>query len=365
MTARASKRVGRWSRRLAALLLGTVAAIVLGEGAYRLLEPTPYRLTEYVTVDGREIPPCEAVNLFGRIAEQELYLPKPHAWLPAGLRVRMRYDRPRAKYFDTDGSIPLSFNSLGFRDDEFAAAKPAGELRILAIGDSFTYGWGVRIEDAWPQRLERDLARDRPRGVQVMNAGLAVRAATPDGYDRWLESDGLLLGPDLVIVGLCLNDMGEVPMLAYPIVPPQPVLGGWSRALDAAWREIRQARVRNEHRDLSDIVAREPKYWNATQAALKRMRDMLVARRIPFLVVVFPMFSQLDRDYPYARLHVMATRFCLDAGIECLDLGPRFVGTDADHWTVHPTDQHPNDLAHAEFAIAIAGFLRDRGLLPR
>lgn len=353
----------RWSGRLLALGLGTVMAYALGESAYRIFEPQPYRISDYVTVDGMEIPECESTNLFGRVAEQLLYLHKPHGMLPAGLRVRIRYDRPKAPYFDASGCIPLSINSLGFRDDEFAVHKPAGELRVLALGDSFTYGWGVRAEDSWPERLERLLSGRRAGPVQVVNAGFAAGAATPDGYDRWLASDGLLLSPDLVIVGLCLNDMGEVPMLAYPIVPDKPVLGGYSKLLNAAWREWRQAAARNQRVDMSQIVLAEPKYWLATQAALLRMRDMLRERSIPFLVVVFPMFSQLERDYPYAGLHRLAAGFCAEMSIPHLDLAERFVGQDAEQWTVHPTDQHPNHIAHAMFAAAIEACLLDRRML--
>jgi len=330
-----------------------------------MAEPRPYRPSDYLSASGRELPWCEVVNLFGRVSEQDRYLARPHGTLPAGLRVRMRYDRPRWPYFDADGAVPVEVNSFGLRDDEFPIQKPPGEVRVLAVGDSFTYGWGVRGEQAWPQVLERWLAERLARPVQVANAGFAAGAATPDGYDRWVASDGLLLAPDLVIVGFCLNDMGEVPMLAYPIVPPEPVLGGWSRAVDAAWRELRQWRVQRSRADLAAIVERDPVHWQATQAGLLRLRDMLRDRGVPLLVVVFPMFSQLERDYPYARLHAMVREFGTASGIAVLDLASQFVGRDENALTVHPTDQHPNAIAHGEIAAAIGRHVECERLLAR
>ena len=335
---------------------------MLGEIAARILTPAPYRIAEYLTVDGQEIPACEQANLFLRTAEQTLYLSKPHGTLPAGLHVRMRYDRPRAEGFDADGCVTLTINSLGFRDEEFPVQKPRGEFRILALGDSFTYGWGVANGDDWPQQLERLLAHTRG-SCEVVNAGFATGAATPDGYDRWLASDGMQLQPDLVVVGLCLNDMGEVPMLAYPVVGREPVLGGWSRLLDLSWQSFRQHQVRRERRDHGEIVRRNPTYWNATTAALRRLRDQLAGAHVPLLLVVFPMLSQLREHYPYASLHAMARTFADAEGIACLDLMQAFVGRDEDTLTVHPTDQHPNAAAHREFAAHIHTELAARGWL--
>jgi hypothetical protein len=39
--------------------------------------------------------------------------------------------------------------------DEFSAQKPDGEFRILMLGDSMTFGWGVDVKDTLPSRLER------------------------------------------------------------------------------------------------------------------------------------------------------------------------------------------------------------------
>lgn len=351
----------RWRNRLVAFAVGSALALLLAESVYRLCEPVPYRPSDYLALGGEPLPQCEQDNTFGRVAEQGLYAQPPSGMLPAGLRVRMRYDRPVGADFDADGGVTIAINSLGFRDDEFPVAKPAGEFRVLAIGDSFTYGWGVPGDAAWPQVLERELGQQQRRAVQVVNAGFAAGAATPDGYDRWFEAAGKRLDADLVIVGLCLNDLGAVPMLGYDVVPNEPVFGGCSRLLDAAWREWRQWRARTAPRDFGDLVRADPSWWNATQRGLRRLREAAAADGVPCLVVVFPMLSRLGDDYPYVSLHDLVREHCAAAAIPHLDLLADCRGRDAAGLTVHPTDQHPNRVAHALFAAAIARDLRRRG----
>lgn len=52
------------------------------------------------------------------------------------------------KYYNTCPDVVYNFNSLGYRTaDEYTGTE------ILAVGDSFTLGLGVNIEDTWPAQL--------------------------------------------------------------------------------------------------------------------------------------------------------------------------------------------------------------------
>ena len=63
--------------------------------------------------------------------------------------------------------LTLTTNARGFRNTrEFATGVPDGVTRIVAIGDSFTLGFGAGDADAWPARLERECPR-----VEVPNLG--------------------------------------------------------------------------------------------------------------------------------------------------------------------------------------------------
>lgn len=89
-------------------------------------------------------------------------------------------------------------NSLGFKDREFTLQKTS-KFRILAIGDSFTFGWGVNNEDTWCKRLEANL---RNSGLDVEILDLGKPGAGPRRYAKIAECTVPRLKPDLVIIGM-------------------------------------------------------------------------------------------------------------------------------------------------------------------
>jgi lysophospholipase L1-like esterase len=110
---------------------------------------------------------------------------------------------------------PFTTNSRGLRDSEYPEAKPAGTVRIVALGDSSLFGWGVRVEDTTTEVLERLLngANGLPR-VEVINF------ATP-GYNTAIEADVFALkalgyDPDVVLVNFNTNDYDVPAFMKQP-----------------------------------------------------------------------------------------------------------------------------------------------------
>jgi lysophospholipase L1-like esterase len=111
---------------------------------------------------------------------------------------------PNAKYhFQTpEFSYTVQTNSLGFRDRNFDLSKKE-KFRILAIGDSFTYGWGVETDQSWPKVLE---SRLRTSGYDVEIANLGKPGGSPTDYADIAEKATPLLKPDLLIIGVLQSD---------------------------------------------------------------------------------------------------------------------------------------------------------------
>lgn len=102
--------------------------------------------------------------------------------------------------------INVHINSKGLRDREYAYEKRPGTRRVLVIGDSFVWGYGVEERETFAKVLETGLAH-RDVDVDVINGGVAGYGT--DQELLWLRSEGVRYRPDLVILVMCGNDDDE------------------------------------------------------------------------------------------------------------------------------------------------------------
>lgn len=95
--------------------------------------------------------------------------------------VAMHRDAPAPRLYELrpgwrgamDNTHTAAVNAMGHRGPERAWDKPAGTLRILALGGSNTFGAGVDDADTWPQLLEDELGGRCARPVEVWNLGVS------------------------------------------------------------------------------------------------------------------------------------------------------------------------------------------------
>jgi lysophospholipase L1-like esterase len=140
----------------------------------------------------------------------------------------------RMKPFAMMDGMPL--NSLGFRDDERIVTEQA-KLNVLCLGDSTTFGWSVRPEEAYPARLER-LLQGTLDGVEVFNAGVPSYTVY-QGLQLYLHHLRGLRRWDVVVVTFGWNETpGEELDLEYAMRRP-PVSAPWLRATLGAAHRLR------------------------------------------------------------------------------------------------------------------------------
>jgi hypothetical protein len=101
-----------------------------------------------------------------------------------------------AVYRQPEFEIAEATNELGLRDHPIGP-KRAGTLRILGLGDSFSYSNSVNLGETFFKQLERCLDAGAP--AEVINA--AVPAYSTLQEYRYLERDGVALAPDVVVLG--------------------------------------------------------------------------------------------------------------------------------------------------------------------
>lgn len=258
---------------------------------------------------------------------------------------------------------PVHLNAAGFRDGPFNADKPAGTYRVAIVGDSFTYGNGVRQQDRYSDLLRVAL----PDHIEVLNFG-AGGANTPEHLNliaRLLPD----LHPDFVLLQWYVNDMEDDDSTGRPSFQPLIPL----RALHA-WLN-----------DSSALYTVANMRWAETQVALgmtvsypeylrrrlgdpnghdaQRDRHLLLdlierCRRanVPIGIVLFPdtAGSDFGRGYPFAYLHERVLAVCGEQNLVCLDLRNAF-STVKDHRLLWASrlDHHPSALANKIAAMKI------------
>ena len=115
----------------------------------------------------------------------------------------------------------LRSNSSGFRTKEFDV-KSAGVTRIVTLGDSSTFGWGVDSYYTYQALLEPRLRED-DRATEVLNLG--IPGYTSRHGRGVMDHYGLALNPDVFILSFGANDGRWVPQWADDIL-----------SLDDTWR---------------------------------------------------------------------------------------------------------------------------------
>ena len=125
-------------------------------------------------------------------AFQQLFVPDP----AAGHRLR---PGASTRYTTAEFSTTIAINAQGVRDDEPVGPKPAGERRVVVLGDSIVFAVQVEQRETFCEGLERRLnaGRDGWR-YRVINAG--VQGFGPIEEARFFETVASAFSPDLVLV---------------------------------------------------------------------------------------------------------------------------------------------------------------------
>ena len=115
-------------------------------------------------------------------------------------RITFTYDGNPRGYFNDRNEVHHDVNPSGFRGPAFQPKQP-GERHLVFLGDSFTFGEGVRNEDVFPEVAARILRGDTEQ-VEAYNLGVGGYN-TSQSLDL-LKRAGLGMQPDAVILDIVL-----------------------------------------------------------------------------------------------------------------------------------------------------------------
>jgi hypothetical protein len=274
----------------------------------------------------------------------------------------------------------IDINSAGLRDVEHAP-ESHGAFRIALVGDSFTFGMGVDLEDTYGKQLEQRL-RSAGKPAEVASFGVVA-------YQLWqlvrvLQNKVAEFHPDLVVIAFFYDDLTQPsppdgPLARNPFATTEPseytdsellnLARNAYRAVSARFRYLNGApylRKIDERRGLIGPGSKYDLYYRA-QAGLLDETTYASARRdfetisawsktnaTPVLAVLIPDSSQLGHPDREAANRFFAAELAR-VGIPFHDLTPA-LERDPDPRTLYlfPVDAHTTPKANGLIADEIA-----------
>ena len=268
---------------------------------------------------------------------------RPHH--PDDVNAVDRFDR-----FTRLRRFQASTNAQGLRGPNFAS--PAPGFRILCIGDSVTFGWGVADDETYPAHLGRTL------NLEVLNAGMP--ASKPAHMAKWLQLNARSIDADLVI-------LAARPHWAMP-----DPFADYQRAVQQAEAAIAPAKLAIV---LPPVSTFDPMGVRDRQKEVEGLQRVLQGR--PFLELT-PVFWRaqsapgvvMETDGNVQTMLRLPERTVVAQGTQSDGrLAPALVEAfEADHTLIEPLffdGGHPDESGNALFANTVAQFLREQGLLPK
>ncbi|MFA6316890.1 MAG: GDSL-type esterase/lipase family protein [Elusimicrobiota bacterium] len=311
--------------------------------------------------------------------------------------------RQKARWAHIEWDTVVEINSEGFRDQEHAGQPE--QASVVALGDSFTEGYGVDLDKSYSKVVE-SLLKQAGFPYRVYNAGLQGRspkdyAAIHDAFfkdkkDVRLVTMGFFVGDDIIT-----PETGRItpPGRKSPVYWVKRFLCEHSVSYNLIRRPIRLSTslelLLQRYRLIGNIpivqhwsvykwTSRKmfQKDWDYTLAFLRDFHEKLKKQDRRFLLIYIPSKpivddSQYDHMLAITRVDPAQSDrfgfaryidgFCRKNGIAFLDLTPAFVAANKKAPGAHyfKTDGHWNQAGHRLAAEEISRFIIERKLLNR
>ena len=276
-------------------------------------------------------------------------------------------------------------NAEGFRDRELSELR--GDVpRVLFLGDSYAWGWGVDVENRYDRRAQAYL---REQGIEIETYNTGTPGFGTDQEYVVLQELLPVCRPDVVALQYCVNDLMDNDIKGTPEKPkpyftltddgrltshteslrpihhppgPPPRLGLWRRISQqflkfshvyryvfcavSKWDALRSM-PEKEREALFREMPNDPRAWRLTLALIPAIRDACEASGAQFLLLFWPPNERYVRFSPAIWYRETLTEFCKANDIAYLDLDRPGEGEPFRYPPNHyPLDLHFNAKGH-------------------
>jgi lysophospholipase L1-like esterase len=269
-----------------------------------------------------------------RIGENEVWLTKVAAHSRLGVMGMFELDEDEAVSFRLKpgfeakiGKQTYRINSHGMRGPEVSKQRISGVKRILLVGDSYAFGYGVDESATVSAQLQARLSV-KHTGIEVLNMGVP---AYHTGQElRRLELDGMSFTPDLVVLIYYPNDNIQQTLMYDPRFrvihfDEMPFSYGTRHFLS---RSIVYSRITKGYTQYltrsGSLETRGLRHWSTTRERLRKMTKICKDAGCKFLLVALPTLSYsrelFDPDHEINKAHDRMLLFTEDQGIATVDM---------------------------------------------
>ncbi|MCX6709387.1 MAG: SGNH/GDSL hydrolase family protein [Candidatus Woesearchaeota archaeon] len=251
----------------------------------------------------------------------------------------------------------ININGDGFRDRNFSVEKPNGIYRIIALGDSFTFGSGVELNETYSKVLETELNKGKSNfSYEVLNMGVIIYST--ENEVEFLKVKGLKYSPDIVMVGYLPNDVENITRLNDIKYHLSEELIKKGQEIDIFTSEIHTPATIELHKEMEGKSFDE--IFRIVKIPLEELNTLSKDNKFKVVIVYFPVEGFFEAEKQREEVE----RTSLQNGWCFIDLTQLYSEQDLYSQVFGKEDRHPNAYAHKIIGEEIAKKIKECNLLP-
>ena len=245
--------------------------------------------------------------------------------------------RPKHQYRVMGQMVVI--NSKGLRDFEYSYERTSCK-RILAIGDSLTFGFGVSQDETFTKIIEQKLNTNSSTCYEVINGGIGNYNTEQEL--AFLKLEGIKYRPDEIWLNFYINDAEPVQAMAKGFLPKYSMAYVYLKSFIYKLRA--QLNPRYTYSQFYNNLY-QGNNWTRYLTVLSNFVSFCKENKITLTVNLLPDLHQLS-PYPFASIHNQLAQFFMKYNILVIDTVSSFDATKEQSYWVANDDPHPNKRGH-------------------